>query len=40
MDKDGSLLEWMYRTGAGFAVVGTVLDKPHGGPRDNIRLPL
>jgi dihydroorotate dehydrogenase len=31
MDKDGSLLEWMYRTGAGFALVGTVLDKPHGG---------
>ena len=31
MDKDGTLLEWMYRSGAGFAVVGTVLDKPHCG---------
>ena len=33
MDKDGSLLEWMHRIGAGFAVVGTVLAEPHTGNR-------
>lgn len=31
LDKDGSLLEFNYRMGAGFAVVGTVLHKPHTG---------
>jgi len=31
LDKDGSLLEFNYRLGAGFAVVGTVLHKPHTG---------
>jgi dihydroorotate dehydrogenase len=31
LDKDGSLLEFHYKIGAGFAVVGTVLDKPHTG---------
>lgn len=32
-DKDGSLLEFNYRLGAGFAVVGTVLDRPFAGNR-------
>jgi dihydroorotate dehydrogenase len=31
LDKDGSLLEFNYCTGAGFAIVGTVLNKPHTG---------
>jgi dihydroorotate dehydrogenase len=31
LDKDGSLLELNYRLGAGFALVGTVLNKPHTG---------
>jgi len=31
LDKDGSLLEFNYRLGAGFAVVGTVLSRPHTG---------
>ncbi|WDE95716.1 hypothetical protein PQO03_08305 [Lentisphaera profundi] len=31
LDKDGSLLDFNYNLGAGFAVVGTVLDKPHTG---------
>jgi dihydroorotate dehydrogenase len=31
LDKDGSLLEFNYCLGAGFAVVGTVLNKPHTG---------
>lgn len=31
LDKDGSLLEFNYRMGAGFAVAGTVLHKPHTG---------
>eukprot|EP01062_Namystynia_karyoxenos_P073771 TRINITY_DN70594_c0_g1_i1.p1 TRINITY_DN70594_c0_g1~~TRINITY_DN70594_c0_g1_i1.p1 ORF type:complete len:496 (+),score=151.41 TRINITY_DN70594_c0_g1_i1:77-1489(+) len=31
LDKDGSLLELSYRMGAGFAVVGTVLSRPHTG---------
>ena len=31
LDKDGSLLEFNYRVGAGYAVVGTVLDRPHTG---------
>ena len=31
LDKDGSLLDFNYNIGAGFAVVGTVLDKPHTG---------
>ncbi|MCM8533027.1 MAG: hypothetical protein NE330_17800 [Lentisphaeraceae bacterium] len=31
LDKDGSLLEFNYFLGAGFAIVGTVLDKPHTG---------
>ena len=31
LDKDGSLLEFNYRMGAGFAVVGTALHKPHTG---------
>lgn len=30
-DKDGTLLEFNYRLGAGFAVVGTVLPRPHTG---------
>lgn len=30
-DKDGSLLEFSYATGAGFSVIGTVLDSPHSG---------
>ena len=30
-DKDGSLLSWSYTQGAGFAVVGTVLNEPHTG---------
>lgn len=31
MDKDGSLLPFHYALGAGFAVVGTALDRPHTG---------
>ena len=31
LDKDGSLLKFNYFLGAGFAVVGTVLNKPHTG---------
>lgn len=31
LDKDGSLLEFNYRIGAGFAVVGTLLNAPHPG---------
>lgn len=31
LDKDGSLLDFNYCVGAGFAVVGTVLNKPHTG---------
>jgi len=31
LDKDASLLEFAYRLGAGYAVVGTVLSEPHGG---------
>ena len=31
LDKDGSLLKFNYYIGAGFAVVGTVLNKPHTG---------
>jgi len=31
LDKDGALLELNWRLGAGFAVVGTVLDAPHTG---------
>ena len=31
LDKDGSLLAFNYAMGAGFAVVGTVLNKPHTG---------
>jgi len=31
LDKDGSMLEFNYRLGAGFAVVGTVLSRPHTG---------
>ena len=31
LDKDGSLLDFSYKLGAGFAVVGTVLNKPHTG---------
>ena len=30
-DKDGSLLSWSYAQGAGYAVVGTVLNEPHTG---------
>ena len=30
-DKDGSLLAFNYKLGAGFALVGTVLNKPHTG---------
>ena len=31
LDKDASLLEFAYRLGAGYAVVGTVLSEPHEG---------
>eukprot|EP00483_Globobulimina_turgida_P005034 UN05044 len=31
LDKDGSLLNLSYEMGAGFAVVGTVLNRPHTG---------
>jgi dihydroorotate dehydrogenase len=31
LDKDGSLLDFNYSLGAGFAVVGTVLSEPHTG---------
>ena len=31
LDKDGSLLKFNYFLGAGFAVIGTVLNKPHTG---------
>jgi dihydroorotate dehydrogenase len=31
LDKDGSLLDFNYALGAGFAVVGTVLSEPHTG---------
>lgn len=31
LDKDGSMLDFNYRVGAGFAVVGTVLARAHGG---------
>lgn len=31
LDKDGTLLEFNYKMGAGFAVVGTVLSSPHSG---------
>ena len=31
LDKDGKLLEFNYKLGAGFAIVGTVLCKPHTG---------
>jgi dihydroorotate dehydrogenase len=31
LDKDGTLLEFQHSIGAGFAVVGTVLDAPHTG---------
>ncbi len=31
LDKDGSLLAFNYHMGAGFAIVGTVLNKPHTG---------
>lgn len=31
LDKDATLLEFSYRLGAGYAVVGTVLDEPHTG---------
>lgn len=31
LDKDGSLLDFSYALGAGFAVVGTVLSAPHTG---------
>jgi hypothetical protein len=31
LDKDGMMLEWFWRSGAGFCVVGTVLDSPHTG---------
>lgn len=31
LDKDGSLLDFNYRLGAGFTVLGTVLNKPHTG---------
>jgi dihydroorotate dehydrogenase len=37
LDKDGSLLEFNYCLGAGFAVVGTVLNKPHTGNIVKIR---
>ena len=37
LDKDGSLLEFNYCIGAGFAVVGTVLNKPHTGNIVKIR---
>ncbi|MCB1197605.1 MAG: hypothetical protein KDK51_04470 [Deltaproteobacteria bacterium] len=30
-DKDGRLLPFLYRLGAGYVVVGTALDKPHQG---------
>jgi dihydroorotate dehydrogenase len=35
-DKDGSLLEFNYRLGAGFAVVGTVLSEPHTGNQTRV----
>ena len=31
LDKDGSLLDFNHRLGAGFTVLGTVLNKPHTG---------
>ena len=31
LDKDGALLAFAYRLGAGYAVVGTVLSEPHAG---------
>lgn len=31
LDKDGSMLDFNYRIGAGFAIVGTVLARPHSG---------
>lgn len=37
LDKDGSLLEFNYYLGAGFAIVGTVLNKPHTGNLFKVR---
>ena len=37
LDKDGSLLEFNYFLGAGFAIVGTVLNKPHTGNLFNVK---
>lgn len=37
LDKDGSLLEFNYFLGAGFAIVGTVLNKPHTGNLFKVR---
>ena len=34
LDKDGSMLDFNYRIGAGFAIVGTVLARPHLGNRE------
>ena len=31
LDKDGVMLEWFWRSSAGFCVIGTVLDSPHTG---------
>ena len=31
LDKDGVMLEWFWRSGAGFCVIGTVLDSSHTG---------
>merc|ERR1719162_506679 len=37
LDKDGTMLDWFWRSGAGFAVVGTVLDTKHTGNLDVLK---
>jgi len=39
-DKDGTLLQALYRMGAGYAVVGTALPDPHGGNKGLPWVPL
>lgn len=40
LDKDGSLLSYLYALGAGYVVLGTVLDRPHKGNPGTPWIPL